>query len=73
MRFWHPNMTLLKDKHGHFETAFFILHNFVVFYYGYWCLEAFHLNMFMIETPCTVMWLFKGSYVSVVAASRYFT
>ena len=31
MRFWHLNMTLLKVKQGHFETAILILHNFFVF------------------------------------------
>ena len=28
MRFWHLNMTLLKVKQGHFETAILVLHNF---------------------------------------------
>ena len=42
MRFWHLNMTLLKVKQGHFETAILILHNFFVFYFGQRCLEAKH-------------------------------
>ena len=54
-------MTLLKVKQGHFETAISILHNLLVFYYSYMCLEALHLNIFMIQTFCTVMQLFKGS------------
>ena len=30
------------------------------------------LNIFMIQTLCTVMQLFKGSYFSMDAASRHF-
>ena len=36
------------------------------------CLEALHLNIFMIQTFCTVMHLFKGSCFSVGAASSHF-
>ena len=49
-----------------------MLHNLLVFYYSYMCLEALHLNIFMIQTFCTVMQLFKGSYFSVGAASSRF-
>ena len=59
-------------KQGHFETAVLILHNFFVFNYGYSCLEALHLHIFMIQTLCSVMQLFKSSYFSVGAASRHF-
>ena len=34
MRIWHLNMTLLKVKQGHFETAILILYNFFFFYDG---------------------------------------
>ena len=40
-----------------------------------WRLQLFGsitLNIFMIQTLCTVMQLFKGSYFSVDAASRHF-
>ena len=66
------NMALVKVEQGHFETAILILHNFFLFYYGYRCLEEITLNIFMIQTLCTVMQLFKGSYFSVDAASRHF-
>ena len=62
-------MTLLKVKQGDCQS---ILHNLLVFYYSYMCLEALHLNIFMIQTFCTVMQLFKGSYFSVGAASSHF-
>ena len=65
-------MTLLKVKQGHFETVILILHDLFVFYYGYRCLEVLHLNIFMIQTLCTVTQPFKGSYFSVDAASRHF-
>ena len=52
---------MIKVKQGHFETAILILHNLFFFYYGYRCLEALHLNIFMIQTLCTVMQLFRGS------------
>ena len=65
-------MTLLKVKQGHFEPAISILHNLLVFYYSYMCLEALHLNIFTIQTFCTVMHLFKGSCFSVGAASSHF-
>ena len=60
-------MTLLKVKQGHYETAILIIHNLFFFYYVYRCLEALQLNIFMIQTLCTVMQLFKGSYFSVGA------
>ena len=65
------NMTLLKVKQGHFETAILILHNLLFFYHGCRCLEGLHLNIFVIETLSTVMQLFKGSYFSQGAASRH--
>ena len=61
-------MTLLKVKKGKFETAILILHNVSVFYYGYKGLEALHLHILMIQT----LYMFKGSYFSVGAASRHF-
>ena len=65
-------MALVKVEQGHFETAILILHNFFVFYYGNRCLEALHKNnIFMIQMLSTVMQLFKGSYLSVDAASRH--
>ena len=74
MRSWHLfKHGIAKRRQGHFETAILILHNFFVFYYGYRCLEALHFkNIFMIQTLCTVMQLFNGSYFSVDAASGHF-
>ena len=74
MRPWHLlNMALLKVEQGHFETAILILHNFFAFYYGYRCFfGGITLNIFMIQTLCTEMQLFKGSYFSVDVASRHF-
>ena len=67
------NMTLLKEQ-GHFEAALFILHIFFVFYYGYRCRCRWYiiLNIFMIQTLCIVMQLFKGSYFNVDATARHF-
>ena len=62
-------MALLKVEQGHFETAILILHRLLL------RLQVFGritLNIFMIQTLCTVMQLFKGSYFSVDAASEHF-
>ena len=56
------NMTLLKVEQGHF---FRLLLRFQVF-------GNIILNIFMIQTLCTVMQLFKGSYFSVDAILRHF-
>ena len=64
---------LASIEQGHLETAILILHNFFVFYYG--SVQVFGsitLKIFMIQTQCTVVQLFKGSYFSVDAASRHF-
>ena len=45
----------IEVKQGHFETAILILHKFFVFNYGYSCLEALHLHIFMIQTLCSVV------------------
>ena len=67
-------MTLLKVEQWHFETAILTLHNFIFFLFLL-RLQVFGniiLNIFMIQTLCTVMQLFKGSYFSVDATSRHF-
>ena len=73
MRSWHLlNMALLKVEQGHFETAISILHNFFRLLLRLKVFGNVILNIFMIQTPCTVMQLFKGSYFSVDAISRHF-
>ena len=65
------DIAALKVKQGHFETAILVLHNFVIFYYGWRCLEAEHLNIFIIQTRSSVMQLFEGSYFSVASGWRH--
>ena len=69
------NNEILASKHDiaalKVKQAILVFDNFVAFYSGLRCLEAQHLNIFMFQTPSTVMQLFKGSYFSVAAGSRH--
>ena len=72
MRSWHlfkhgfakGRTRALRDRHLD-SSQFFRLLRLQVF-------GRITLNIFMIQTLCTVMQLFKGSYFSMDAASRHF-
>ena len=66
------NMPLLKVEQGHCETAILVLQNFFRLLLWLQVFRSTTLNIFMIQMPCTVMQLFKGSYFIVDAASRHF-
>ena len=55
----------LRDRHLDSSQFFRLLLRLQVF-------GRITLNIFMIQTLCTVMQLFKGSYFSMDAASRHF-
>ena len=75
MRSWHLlSMALLKVEEGHFKIAILTLRSFAGLLLSR--LQVFRsiaLNIFMIQTLCKEMQLFKGSYFSVDAAAlRHF-
>ena len=74
MRSWHLlNMALLKVELGHFKIAILILRNFAgLLLLLLQVFRSITLNIFMIQTLCTVMQLFKDSYFSVDASLRHF-
>ena len=74
MRSWHLlNMALLKVEQGHFKIAILILRNFAgPLLLRLQVFRSITLNLFMIQTLCTVMQLFMGSYFSVDTTLRHF-
>ena len=69
------NEILASIKHGIAKgrtTALLIIHIFFRLLLRLQVFRSITLYIFMIQTLCTVMQLFKGSYFSVDAASRHF-